>query len=103
MRKANQAKLEVTTIDDSVLQDINIRLMPSDLLVVIGKIGAGKTSLLYSILDETVKRPGTVQKVRGKVAYVEQEPFIFSGSIMDNICFGLEYTETRFRHAVSSA
>ena len=103
MRNANRAKLEVTAVEESVLQDINLRLMPSDLLVVVGKIGAGKTSLLYSILDETVKKGRTEQHVRGKVAYVEQEPFIFSGSIMDNICFGLEYTETRFRKAVSAA
>ena len=103
MRKANRAKLEVTAVEESVLRNINVRLMPSDLLVVVGKIGAGKTSLLYSILDETVKKGGTEQCVRGRVAYVEQEPFIFSGSIMDNICFGLEYTETRFRKAVSAA
>lgn len=76
--------------------------MPSDLLVIVGKIGSGKTSFLYSILDETVKKQGTHQ-VRGRVAYVEQEPFIFSGSIMDNICFGLEYTECRFRRAVAAA
>ena len=102
MKKANKAKLDVTVIEEPVLKDINFNLMPSDLLVVVGKIGSGKTSLLYSILDETVKKGGTHQ-VRGRVAFVEQEPFIFSGSIQDNICFGLEYTETRFRQAVVAA
>ena len=76
--------------------------MPGELLVVVGKIGAGKTSLLYSIMDETVKKSG-VHTVRGSVAYVEQEPFIFSGSIIDNITFGLEYAECRFRKAVMAA
>lgn len=76
--------------------------MQSDLLVIVGKIGAGKSSFLYSILDETVKTRGE-HRVRGRVAYVEQEPFIFSGSIVDNICFGLEFTECRFRKAVAAA
>ena len=49
-------------------------------MVVVGRIGSGKTSLLYSIMDETVKKAGNHQ-VRGRLAYVEQEPFIFSGSI----------------------
>lgn len=102
MKKANMAKLDVQLVDEAVIKDINIRLMPEDLLVVVGKIGSGKTSLLYSILDETVRKKGDHQ-VRGRIAFVEQEPFIFSGSIMDNICFGLEYTETRFRHAVTAA
>ena len=99
MKSANKAKLEVENVDESVLKNISITLMPSDLLVVVGKIGSGKTSLLYSIMDETVKRSGT-HRVRGRLAYVEQEPFIFSGTIKDNICYGLEYAETRFRKAV---
>ena len=99
MKSANKAKLEVENVDESVLKNISFTLMPNDLLVVVGKIGSGKTSLLYSIMDETVKRAGT-HRVRGRLAYVEQEPFIFSGTIKDNICFGLEYGETRFRKAV---
>ena len=58
MRKANKAKLSVSVSEESVLRDINLKLMPNDLLVVVGKIGSGKTSLLYSILDETVKKQG---------------------------------------------
>ena len=102
MKSANKAKLEVENVDESVLKNISFTLMPNDLLVVVGKIGSGKTSLLYSIMDETVKRSGT-HRVRGRLAYVEQEPFIFSGTIKDNICFGLEYGETRFRKAVVAA
>jgi len=41
--------------------------------------------------------------VRGSIAYVEQEPFIISGTIEDNITFGLEYAEIRFRKAVTAA
>lgn len=70
--------------------------------MVVGKIGSGKTSLLFSIMDETVKKSGS-HNVKGRIAYVEQEPFIFSGSIKSNVCFGLEYAECRFRKAVEAA
>ena len=86
----------------NVLDGLNLKLMPADLLVVVGKIGSGKTSLLYSIMDETVNKKGT-HEIKGKIAYVEQEPFIFSGTIMDNICFGLEYAACRFNKAVKAA
>ena len=102
MRKANKATLEISVSEESVLRNIDIKLMPKDLLVVVGKIGSGKTSLLLSILDETVKKGGN-QKVRGRVALVEQEPFIISGSIMDNICFGYKHDEIRFKRAVVAA
>lgn len=87
------------TNKNAVLRDISLTMIQGELLVVVGKIGSGKTSLLYSLMDETVKKNGQ-HTVRGKVAYVEQEPFIFSGSIEENICFGLEYAEVRFRKAV---
>ena len=85
-----------------VLQDISISLEQKELLVVIGKIGAGKTSLLLSIMNETLRLKGE-HRVHGKIALVEQDPFIFSGTIKQNICFGLEYAECRFRKAVQAA
>ena len=70
--------------------------------MVIGKIGAGKTTLLHSIMDETRKIAGT-QSVKGRVAYVEQEPFIFSSSIQENITFGLVYNAEHFEKAVEAS
>mmetsp|Transcript_10454 Transcript_10454/g.12944 ORF Transcript_10454/g.12944 Transcript_10454/m.12944 type:complete len:86 (+) Transcript_10454:751-1008(+) len=69
-QKQNKAKLEVESFNNSVLRNITLTLMSNDLLVVVGKIGAGKTSLLYSIMDETTKKSGK-HAVRGTVAYVE--------------------------------
>ena len=34
-----------------------------------------------------------MRQIKGKIAYVEQEPFIISGTIEENITFGLEYNE----------
>jgi ATP-binding cassette subfamily C (CFTR/MRP) protein 4 len=53
-------------------------------------------------LDETIKRGGT-QKVKGKVAYVEQEPFIFSATVADNITFGKKFNQERFDASVKAA
>ena len=80
MKRLNKVKLELEPSSSSVLKGIDFKLMPQDFMVVVGRIGSGKTSLLYSIMDETVKKAGNHQ-VRGRLAYVEQEPFIFSGSI----------------------
>ena len=89
-------------VEDPVLSEMTFDLASDSLLVVVGKIGSGKTTLLHSIMDETVKLSGE-QVVKGKIAYVEQEPFIFSASIEDNITFGLKYSETRFKRAVVGA
>ena len=39
-------------------------------------------------------------KVEGKIAYVEQEPFIINGTVRDNIQFGLEADEERMQEVV---
>ena len=68
---------------------------PGELMIVVGAVGSGKTSLLYSLLNET-NRTGGIHEVCGRIAYVEQEPFIYSAKIRDNVCFGLEYNSERF-------
>lgn len=84
------------------LQNIDLKLGCKDLIVVAGKIGSGKTSLLFSIMDETIKRGGK-QDIRGNIAYVEQDPFIFSGTIEDNIIFGLKYDQAKFDNAIAAS
>lgn len=63
-------RLDVERDNTVVLADVNLDLNYNDTLVVIGKIGNGKTTLLMSLMDETVKLTGT-QLVKGKIAYVE--------------------------------
>ena len=46
------------TNKNAVLRDISLTMMQGELLVVVGTIGSGKTSLLYSLMDETVKKNG---------------------------------------------
>ena len=47
-------RTQVETINKNVLENVNFTLCRGDFLVVIGKIGCGKTSLLYSIMNENV-------------------------------------------------
>ena len=74
-------------------------MKPGDFLTVVGQVGCGKTSLLYSIMEETILQKGT-SKIEGSIAYVEQEPFIFSGSVKNNILFGLPYEKERFERTI---
>lgn len=71
-------------------------------MVVVGQVGCGKTTLLHSLMDETRKISGD-QTVKGAVAYVEQEPFIISGSIKDNILLGKVYNKELFDKALKAS
>lgn len=85
--------------ENDVLSALNFELKTGDLMIVVGSVGAGKTSLLHSLMNETNMTGGTQVK-RGRIAYVEQEPFIFSASIRDNVCFGLDYDPQKFEQAL---
>ena len=71
-------------------------------MVMVGQVGCGKTTILHSIMEETKLCSGK-QVIEGTIAYVEQEPFIVSGSIKDNILMGLCYDEERFEKALEAA
>lgn len=64
-------------------------------MVVIGYVGSGKTTLLKSILNETKLVRGDME-IKGKIAYVEQDPFIFPGTVKENILFGKDYDKEKF-------
>ncbi|XP_076446983.1 multidrug resistance-associated protein 1-like [Babylonia areolata] len=86
-----------TWSDPSVihLKNIDLRVGPSQLVAVVGQVGAGKSSLLCCLLGEMLKLKGQVF-VKGSVAYVAQEALIQNGTVRDNILFGLPYLPHRF-------
>ena len=78
-----------------VLQDINLSVRQGDLVCLIGRVGAGKTALLHSILGELVKVEGRVT-ISGSLSYASQSAFILNSTVKENILFGSPYDEQRY-------
>lgn len=69
------------------------------LTAVIGPVGAGKSSLLNVLLGEVGIDQGEVS-VHGKISYAAQEPWVFEGTIRDNIVFVEDYNERRYKKVI---
>ncbi|TFY68212.1 hypothetical protein EVJ58_g1149 [Rhodofomes roseus] len=72
------------------LEDINFTVAKGELVGVLGRVGAGKTSLLSAIIGETIRTEGEV-RLSGCVSYAPQNPWIMSATIRDNILFSHVY------------
>ncbi|XP_058040750.1 ATP-binding cassette sub-family C member 4 [Ahaetulla prasina] len=83
------------TMEMATLQDISFTVKPGELLTVIGPVGAGKSSLLSAVLGELSTIKGLID-VQGKIAYVSQQPWVFSGTVRNNILFGKEYRKEKY-------
>lgn len=81
---------------DDTLVNISFAIEEPKLLAVIGSVGCGKSSLLNVLLTELPPKTGTAE-IEGRISYCAQEPWLFSGSIRENILFGDVYDEKRYR------
>ncbi|XP_069826776.1 ATP-binding cassette sub-family C member 4 [Dendropsophus ebraccatus] len=88
-----------TTFEMPTLQNISCCVRPGDLVAVIGPVGAGKSSLLSAVLGELPKDKGFVD-IRGRIAYVSQQPWVFSGTVRSNILFGKEYNHEKYERVL---
>jgi ABC-type multidrug transport system fused ATPase/permease subunit len=83
-----------------VLRDINLTIEAGQTVALVGPTGAGKTSIanlvarFYDVtggavlIDGIDVRSVTQQSLRRQMGLVPQDPFLFSGTIHDNIAFG---------------
>ena len=78
---------------------ITLTIRKGEMLAITGAVGSGKSSLLTAILRELPLRKGTLS-IHGKVAYVPQIPWVFSGTVRENILFGLPFHKERFQRVV---
>ncbi|GAB4545711.1 MAG: ABC transporter ATP-binding protein [Anaerolineales bacterium] len=85
---------------DSVVQDVSFRVQPGQTVAIVGQTGAGKTSLvklinrIYDVsagqvlIDGVDARAWNLASLRSQISIIEQDIFLFSRSIRDNIAFG---------------
>uniref|UniRef100_A0A2P2M4L9 ABC-type xenobiotic transporter n=2 Tax=Rhizophora mucronata TaxID=61149 RepID=A0A2P2M4L9_RHIMU len=84
-----------------VLNSVTLCLPKGSLVAVIGEVGSGKSSLLCAILGEMQQISGLIWS-SGSVAYVPQVPWIQSGTIRDNVLFGMPYDSERYSDTIKA-
>lgn len=84
------------------LNNISLRCGSDRKLVgIVGAVGSGKTSVLELIMGELKleQNCGRVL-VNGRISYAPQEPWIFNGSIRDNILFNEPWDDKQYQHVI---
>ncbi len=82
-----------------VIEDVNLRIAPGETVAFVGATGAGKSTLAKLVtrfydpvsgrvlIDGHDLRGVTMHSLRSQLGVVPQEPFLFAGTIADNVAF----------------
>ena len=85
---------------EQVLQGINLHVSPGERIALVGRSGAGKTSIINLLprfydpesgvirIDGRDIRTVTLDSLRAHMAMVLQETFLFSGTVRENLAYG---------------
>jgi len=85
-----------------VVRDLDVEVKRGELLMVVGPVGSGKSSVLGALLGEMKVSDGEVRVALSNMAYVAQEPWIMNATVRDNILFGRPFECDRYQRTVHS-
>ena len=85
--------------DRPALQNVSLQASSGQLIGITGPVGSGKTSLLMTILGEIPISSGQMSCI-GKMAYVSQTPWVYSGTVRENVVFGMPFVEEKFNKII---
>lgn len=102
---------------ENVLNNISLSIMKNEKVAIVGMSGSGKSTLVKLLMNFYTATDGKIffknenineisrDNLRSSISYVSQETFFFSGTIMENLVFGLEAepTITQVSHACEIA
>ncbi|KIL43516.1 multidrug ABC transporter ATP-binding protein [Jeotgalibacillus alimentarius] len=99
-----------------VLNDISLKLRKGETVAFVGPSGAGKTTIcsliprFYDVTDGAIKIDGmdirdmTKESLRSQIGIVQQDVFLFTGTLRENIAYGkLDATEEEIQEAARKA
>ncbi|CAD6203315.1 GSCOCT00009756001.2-RA-CDS [Cotesia congregata] len=100
------------------LSEVSLKINGGELCTLVGPVGSGKSSFLNLLLQELPIGAGTVglfqfsdgeskdaksqsgfiqDNPEMKISYASQDPWLFTGTVRENILFGLEYDKTHYQ------
>ena len=85
-----------------LLDDVTLNFHGNKLIVITGAVGSGKSSLLTAILGELEVETGGQKLIGGSISYVPQTPWLFSGTIVQNILFGRPLSQADYQQTVDA-
>ena len=101
---------------DPVLNNINLDVQPGEYIALVGSSGVGKTTIcsllprFYEVnagrvlIDDHDIRDVTMRSLRKNIGIVQQDVYLFAGTIMDNIRYGkLDATDEEVIEAAKKA
>ena len=102
---------------EAVLHDLSFRCAPGQVVALLGSTGSGKTSIVNLLLRFYEYDSGSIRldghelrdyapaELRQQIGIVEQEPFLFSRTIRENIAYGVrrEVTQDEIEEAAQAA
>ena len=101
--------------DKEVLTDISYQFNLGHKYAIVGASGSGKSTLLNILIGKLTDYTGSatfsnieLQKIDGKdlrenILYIDQAPYLFSGTIRDNITLGEKFSESEFNQVIEDA
>jgi len=90
------------------LTNINFKVRKNQLVIIIGRIASGKSSLLYALQGEmTLNNPADQNEdekkafcqIHNDIAFIPQNPWLMSKSIKENIILNKEFDKEKFARA----
>ena len=100
--KFKEVEFSYPSSEQKVLNNVSLNFAPGEKVAILGKVGCGKTTLLKLILGLHHCTSGSVlidganvqqlrsEDIRKNIGVVLQNPYLFSGTLRENIAFGLD-------------
>ena len=101
--------------EQEALKNFNLSIAHGEKVALVGHSGAGKSTIsklllgFYPLTDGCIELDGKtmdmidIRDIRRHIAVVEQEPALFSGSILDNITYGSEIGDVSLEEVHNAA
>ena len=98
-----------------VLKELNLQVKEGEKLVLLGTSGSGKSSILKILMGMERAQSGTIRiggqdtvdlgedRIFKEISYIQQEVFIFDGTIRENICLFQTYREEELQSVIERA